>query len=330
MAIDQRDQIFEMRRQDPPISWSVIAGELGISRSKAQRLFNRRAPSSPAAGAAPRLSVDLGLPPTAPGLELDPEVAQRRRQIELRRLDLAESRLALDAIEQQQRVAVMQGRPGGGDSAMVTMLFGEMARLRDRIDSGIANREPASTITDELTKMVQLQKMVAALVPPPAAAPNSAVDLEWRLMNRRLDLEDQRLQRERDKELGLRQREVDSANMRNDAIAKFVESFGPMLSQVAQKYLEDRIPARAGAAAGQPALPAGDASRPAAAAADEVRGECPVCHTPIGKTTVEPEKCPGCGTLITIAGGQIVLAGAPAPEAAESNGRSRAMQPVAS
>jgi hypothetical protein len=321
MASDLRGEIFELRSQNPPVSWSVIAGRLGISRSKAQRIFNRRAPlanSTPAAAREPA------------GYELDPDIRERRKSVELARLQLAESDLSLRAIEQQQRLAVLQGK-GGSDGQLVALLMGQLGDLKDALrelrNSGAG--APRSVI-EQLSEFATVQKTLASFAP--TAAPSGAADLEWRLGIRRLDLEDQRIAREREKELALRQAEVDSVNMRNRTIAQFVESFGPMLSQVAEKYLEDRLPKRPAAGAGAPQLPA-TPGEPAAAVA-EVQGSCPMCRIAVGKSSAEPEPCPGCGTMLTIDSGLIVVAGGTEPAegsaAAESNGQTREAQRFAS
>jgi hypothetical protein len=194
---------------------------------------------------------------------------------------------------------VMRGAgQGGGDQQLAAYLMAEMARLKDEIRDARAPAQQTSLI-DQLDQLSKFSKTVATFATPPAAtlAPEVQIAL------RRIDLEEQRIAKDREKELALRAAEAASENMRNDAIAKFIESFGPMLGQVAQKWLDDRS---------APPKPAMTLSAPAAAAegpaAPEIEGACPVCGVGLAMPEGPAEKCPGCGTMLLAAGGQITVA----------------------
>ena len=304
-----RRAIFELREQG--VSIRNIAGQLGLSAGKVQRELAK--PAGRAAGAAQNGAGALepgGMMPAEPVYGLDPELRERQRGLALKRLALQETRLELDALEQQQRLALMQGGAGkGGDSGqMVAYLMGEISRVRERIDQQAQARGSAG-IVEQLKELRDLGNTVALFAPP--AGPTSPADVEFKLGLRRLDLEEQRIASQREQELALRQREVDSVNLRNDALAKFIEGFGPMLQQVAAKWLEDHGPKPGQLPAGTPALAVVDGGEAdGGARAGEVAGQCPACG--VGIAMIEGErdsKCGACGTYLDCEGGVIRLSG---------------------
>lgn len=303
MAIDLRDQVFELRRQDPPVSWSKIAEQLGISRSRAQRLFNRKATPASSSPVTSTPMPPAWHPAVDASLPVDPSIADARRRLELRRIADAEQDLELRSLERQRRLQLMQG---GGDGAATAMLMSQIDRLERKLeDRPGAQREREPSLLDQLNDLSKLSDVVQKFAPP--ASPSASADLEWRVRLAALDREDRRLMEQHEKELALRQREADSTLMRNNAIAQFVEAFGPTITKLAEKFVEDRT---APAQSQQLAIQHAGTMVPMqqrASSPIEVEGECPVCRTPIGKSSAEPEKCPGCGEWLTIRDGQLAV-----------------------
>jgi len=308
MAVDRRAEIFGLREQG--VSIRGIAAELGLSAGKVQRELAKRADVHRGVGAA------VEIPSTPNPVEqlfgADPELAERQRAIQRKRLALQESDLELRGLEQQQRLALMRGGSQGNDGGqMAAFVLAEVGRLRDEIRDRPA-KDPASLV-DQLEQLSKLGRTVASFAPP--TPPSSPAEVEFKVALARIDLEAQRIAKDREQEIALRAQQVASENMRNDAIARFIESFGPMLSQVAQKWLEDKNPRPAAA----PALPAAAATQPAAI---EIEGTCPRCAAGIAMSDGSSEKCPACGAMLVAAAGQITLADA------AQNGHGPNPQPV--
>lgn len=303
MAIDLeqqqlRERIFELKANG--YSLRQIMAELGVSMGKVQRELRKRADEVH----APEPPGPTWRPPAADaGMSTDPELREMQKAIALRRLRLQESRLGIEELEQERRRALLNGGGGsGGSDAMTAYLMGEMQRVRAELER--RQSSGSAGLIDQLKELRDLGNTVALFAPP--TGPTTATDVEFKLGLRRLDLEEQRILGQHEKELALRQKEVDSANMRNDALAKFIEGFGPVLQQLAVKWVDDRKPQPA--APGQPQLP----GEPAAAqlASAEVEGHCPACQIGIAMLEGETQKCPGCGTVLACSAGQITIAAA--------------------
>jgi|SRR5579864_1031185 len=307
MAADLRAQIFELRAAGG--TYRGIADQLGVSLGKVQREL-RKSGNGATNGSAPQAAIEAGLDQLYEPLGLDPDIRQRQKAIALKRLTISEQRLELDQLEQTNRLALLKGaRSGGGQDAQLSLyLMEQINQLRQELRQHPAGPE-ARGLIDQITDLQKLGNAIAAFAPP--ASPSGPADVEYRVALRRLDLEDQRLMREHENRLELERRRVGSENMRNEALAKFVEQFGPMLAQVAQKWVEDRSappPSHPMAAAALPASSEAAAAGPESA--ELIKGECPNCRTPLEISAGAAEKCPACGHALREQGGAIVAADA--------------------
>lgn len=320
----QRQAIFDLRAAG--VSFRDIAQQLGISLGKVQRELKKRAPRGEATAAD--LSESNGSAAGVAGAgaagrdgwaELDPEIAERERAIRRRRLGLQESALELQALEQQQRLDVLRraaSSSGGNDQALL-LLMREIDSLRADVRSGTAaaassgGLPQARSLIDQLGELQKLGSTIASFAPP--SAPSGPMDLDYKIALRKIDLEDQRLLRRDDAELKIRTAEAASVQMRNEALAKFVEQFGPTIGAIVTKWFEDRQ------AKDQPAASTG--ATPALPAAEVVQGQCPQCAENLTMSAGGAEKCPACGFMVVVSGGAIVAA------ATDPNGNGGAPRP---
>lgn len=309
MALDLRSEIFDLRQQG--VSIRGIAAALGVSKAKVQRELEKRSnqvngSAAPAAAAATQPEPVMERM-VAMSASADPEIAERQRRIQVRRLELQESDLELRKLEQTQRLTILKGAAngGGGDQAgIAALLLAEVGRLRDELrDRGAAHG--TQNLMDQLRMVKELGNTVASFAPP--TPPSSPAEVEFKVALARINLEEQRIAKERENEISLRQRQVDSENMRNDAIAKFIENFGPALAGVAQKWLEDKATTPQ-AGPGPVVQIARTPTGSQAALEGFVHGFCPACGAEMESSERSAFKCPGCGTMLVNSEGAIVRA----------------------
>lgn len=321
--------IQSMRAQSPPVSFRQIAQQLGVSVGKVQRELARANLEAMGGGSAAPAGAMFESP-----LGLDSELREHRKRLEMGRLELAGRRMELDRAELDQRMAMLQqgaaGGKGGDSSAMVAMLLGELNRLRDQI----ARPQSAGHegLIDTLSQFREVGEIVKAMAPPPSMSGREG--LEFNIALERIRSENERIMREREAEISIRRRQVEGQAARDDALAKMIEQFGPVVAAAAQRYVEQHMSGAAGQpspppASATPGLPAAGSKPSGSAEAGDAssagRGHCPRCNYPPGDQDMEliptgaEDRCPGCGAGLAVAEGRIVLAGAE-PAAARANG----------
>lgn len=306
MAIDQRSEIFSLREQG--VSIRQIAGQLGLSTGKVQRELAKRAGRPGGEAAQPSPAAAAVVVPVE--FASDPGLLERQRRIADKRLALQESDLELRGLEQQQRLAMMQGAKAGDTSSqMMLLVLDRVEKMNERLSQQGAPRDTPDLI-GRLGELKTLGNTIASFAPP--TPPSSPAEVEFKVALARIQLEEQRLEKSRADEMVVRQQQAASENMRNEAIARFVESFGPILGSVAERWLTERsgvaqASPQLSATAGDPS--AGDGAEPSPVDVGEIRGACPVCGVELAISEGARERCPGCGAqLLAEAGviGQVV------------------------
>lgn len=333
MASEIRDLIVQLRREGGPgSSYRAIAARLGISVGKVQRELAKAQVEAVAPGSAniDGASSSATRPPAGEillgsvlGGGLDPEVREARRKLELRKIQLEESLLEARELDAKTRLAALKssGSGGGGDGALLAYVLSELTRLREGSAAAQGAATKPTSMIDTLQEFRQVGEIVKSFAPP---NPVSREDLELQIAISRINAESQRILRTQEEELSIRRRQIEGQAARDDAVAKMIEQFGPVLQAYLTKRIEegDRKPAGAGDQAEAPALPAAvgsDASASTRATGEVGRGNCPRCgyppdnssgpqHMELTATGGPDDKCPGCGAQLGVREGRIVLA----------------------
>ena len=323
VAVDQRSQIFELRQQGN--SQRQIAERLGISSSKVQRELRKRAPEVRAerqiadSGGSPDFATggEVELPPPSPALSGDPLVLDARRQAEIERAELQRTELQVRRLEAQRRLALMQN-PNDQGALMQLQTLEAINGVRQLLSTRAQTPPPATpapTLVDQLSQFRQMSETMASFAPskPPSS-------LEEVVAMEKLKLEDRRVNTQLEMEQRERQQRLDSERARNDAFANFLETLGPLLPQLIDRWGR---PAAAASTSEEPPPASiqernGDSNnnvvqmppRPAPAApnrAGEVVGVCPNCETRVGITGAAVERCPECQYELAVVEGRIRL-----------------------
>lgn len=333
-----REQIFALRGQN--LSYSRIAAELGITKSKVQRELKARAQAGATVTAEPipawAPAANGGGRPAAPAADpyagMDPELVIRRRSLESRRLSLAELELEAREADTRARLQLTRAAQASGDpQSYATLVLQELNRLRDRIEArermidgaGGAPRSGARTVIDALSEFREMGNVVSSFAPP--RAPTSALDLEFDLARQRVQEESQRIMRKDQAEAERERLKIEGESARNHAIAKVIEESGPAFLEAAAKWFQQQT-SRGTAAPAVVPLPSSSSSETVAAAATSsngaaaapaaasfgaggVKGYCPRCgagEMEIIPTGTDDDRCPACGLILAVSNGQIV------------------------
>lgn len=303
--VDVRNEIFRLRAQD--YSYSRIAATLGVSKSRVQRELARRAPAGQDGAAIMERSA---IAPYRPGdpLAQDPEIIAARRQLELDRIEADRRALSERAGEQERRRQAIAEAQNGGMGALAAMIADQVGGLRDELRqlASAAAREsrPAppppgvnepQQLAGALAQWKELGNLVQSFAPP--RPPTSRGELDFTVALQKLNIEQQRIDRQFEADLEDRKAHRQAEMVRAESIARAIEGAAPILVAAAQKWLEERPQTGA-----TPALALVDGS-----GGVEVRGLCPNCSKPIALTPDgKDDVCPNCGAGLAIAGDRIV------------------------
>jgi Helix-turn-helix domain len=326
VADPTREQIFALRSQQKSIR--QIAAELGLSKSKVERELKARAAPAAADGGGHGFNGSAGLEEIAgAGGLIDPEIRERRRSLERRRLALQEAELEARELEARNRLAVLNkaAAGGGADASFAQLVIEELRELRRRVeDGGPRQGGGAQTVVQALTEYSEFGKLVSTFTPP--RAPTSALDLEFEVARDRIREESQRILRKQELDADLARTKAESEAARSNAIAKVIEETGPALIAAATKWLEgqgskanEAVPTTPSAPAANGGESSSSAAPPMLAGAPAVKGYCPRCgagEMEVVPTGTDADKCPACGLILAVEAGRIVSAdrSLPAPE----------------
>src|SRR5579871_5982198 len=316
MAVDVRSEIFRLRQQDPPLSHSAIAQQLGVSKSRVQRELNRTArgggssssSSSNGDGGDQVVHHQARLDPV---LAADPELLERKKAVELARLATQELEAKARLLEAETKLELLRNPSGAGrDGQMVAILMQEIRGLREvgrRLAAGQQGPPPKSLV-DQLGEFRQMGEVMRSFAPP--SPPSSAAELEFKVALQRLEFENQRVLKQLEDEMAERREKWEGQRARDEAIAKAIDNFSPLAALAAEKWLRDQQQEEKPPEQLLPPAPA-QGERPTVIQGGqppEVRGPCPNCGAELAMTPGGPgDPCPACGVKLLVSEGQIAL-----------------------
>ena len=312
--MSHRAAIFALRAQTDPAtgklySFGKIADTLGVSKSLVAKELHRTSndPGADGAGA----DDGLGLAPTGAGADPDLQLAQR--ELAQERLALQRMRLRADRLTEERRLQLLENPGQGGGNGMMLLLDQQLRQLREEIGR-LSQRQAvqaagAGSLVDQLSQFRQVTETMQAFAP--SRPPSSAVELELEAMRQRLQMEDRERMRRLDIDERERMERAAGERARGEAIARLIESSGPLLAQAVQRWAGDTPPAAgvgAGAVApGERPMVLPNPAGGTILAPGVVMGACPSCGAAL-RLRSEPgqlDRCPRCQQLLAVVNGAI-------------------------
>jgi hypothetical protein len=223
------------------------------------------------------------------------------------RQQLARLELRARTLDAEHRVQLLENPRGMGDNGASLLLLQELNRVQQQITElrmrSTAEPRPTS-LTDQLGEYQRIGEVMRSFAPP--RAPSTASELELTVSMQKLNLENQRINRELDAKLDAIREQAQGQRARDEAIAKLIESIPTWGAPLLQQWLNDRN----GGANTESARPE-QAQAPMIQGGGppislrETQGTCPRCATAIA---INPagDRCPACGLELIAQAGQLV------------------------
>jgi hypothetical protein len=312
--VSHRAAIFALRAQTDPAtgklySFGKIADTLGVSKSLVAKELHRTSNDPGADGAGGDDGLGLGLAPAGAGADPDLQLAQR--ELAQERLALQRMRLRADRLTEERRLQLLEN-PGQGGNGMMLLLDQQLRQLREEIGRlGQRQAVPAAgagSLVDQLSQFRQVTETMQAFAP--TRPPSSAVELELEAMRQRLQMEDRERMRRLDIDERERMERAAGERARGEAIARLIESSGPLLAQAVQRWADTTPAAGAGAGTVAPGERPMVLPNPAGGtilAPGVIQGACPSCGAQL-RLRPEPgqvDRCPRCQQLLAVVNGAI-------------------------
>jgi hypothetical protein len=323
MGLQHRQAIFEMRsRVDPEtgklFTLEKIGTTLGISKSLVNKELRRPASKTESDDSDP--SGELYTPPVhvPSGPIGDPEVDEARKRYELERVSVATAELRARRLESERRLELL-GKSQTGDSGALMLVIEGLRDLRTELASNL-RRPPAGpppppppTELDILERWQRTNQVMQQLAP--AKPPTTAAELELQVAKDKLDLEREERMRRLDADLEERRRQLDNERIRSEAIAEQIRTWGPLIAQGFQTWLNRQGEPGNGSASPAAADSSGVGPRPGLTVLTPehgpgmtvgmVEGPCPSCGASLGIVGTQVEICPRCKSEVVVVEGRI-------------------------
>jgi hypothetical protein len=322
MGLQHREAIFTLRaRIDPETgkltSLQKIADTLGISKSLVNKELRRSASRSLPDG--DEAASDPYTPPVhVPGGPVgDPDVEEARKRYELERVSVATMELRARRMESERRLELL-GKSQTGDSGALMLVIEGLRELRTELASNLRRPAPTGpppapppTELDILERWQRTNQVMQSLAP--SKPPTTAAELELQVAKDKLDLEREERMRRLDADLEERRRQLDNERIRSEAIAEQIRTWGPLIAQGFQTWLNKQgepangsAPAAGGDGVGpRPGLTVLTPEHGPGVTVGMVEGPCPSCGAALGIVGTQVEICPKCKSEVVVVEGRI-------------------------